>query len=57
MKNSATEYQKKTLILSAARNRVYLSTNLLINFCQIIRKENIWKQRKQFTGGALHQYI
>jgi hypothetical protein len=27
MKNSATEYQKKTLILSAARNRVYLSTN------------------------------
>ena len=27
MKNSATEYQKKTLILSAARNRVYLTTN------------------------------
>jgi hypothetical protein len=27
MKNSATEYQKKTLILSTARNRVYLSTN------------------------------
>jgi hypothetical protein len=27
MKNSATEYQKKTLILSSARNRVYISTN------------------------------
>jgi hypothetical protein len=27
MKNYATEYQRKTLILSAARNRVYLSTN------------------------------
>ena len=27
MKNSATEYQKKTLILSAARNRVYITTN------------------------------
>ena len=27
MKNSATECQKKTLILSAARNRVYLTKN------------------------------
>jgi hypothetical protein len=27
MNNSATEYQKKTLILSIARNRVYLTTN------------------------------
>jgi hypothetical protein len=27
MKNSATEYQRKTLILSAARNKVCLSTN------------------------------
>jgi hypothetical protein len=50
MKNSAIKYQKKTLILSPARIKVYLSTNSILKLLQDNKeKKNIISNENRET--------